>query len=322
MNVRWLSSTRALVAAFVAALLIVVLLAVLVIRQGAEASNSQVYLETAGGVGANPFVPLTPAAPKAVGGEVDPGGGVTPNAPGTDNVGTCDPGALAAYLGAHPDKASAWAQALNSDPTLTWSGGSQVGIQQIPAYIRELTPRVLTDDLRVTNYRFTGGSAAAVQAVLQDGTAVLVDAKGVSRVRCACGNPLTPMIRLSAQPIYLGRPWPGFQPLRITVIEQPPQPKPGPGPQPELQLEPGPKLKPKHAPESEPELRHESTPEPKPEPELRHESTPEPKPERKPKHEPKLESKPTPKPKQKSEPEQKSEPKQKSEPEQKSELET
>src|SRR5918998_6398549 len=153
MDVRWLSSNRALVASFVAALLTVVLLAVLVIRQRADAANSQLYLETAGGVGANPFVPLSPDAPQAVGGEVDPGGEVPPNSPGTDNIGTCDQEKLAAYLGTHPEKANAWAQALNSDPTLTWSGGGQVGIQQIPAYIRELTPRVLTDDLRVTNYQ-------------------------------------------------------------------------------------------------------------------------------------------------------------------------
>ena len=307
MNVRWLSSNRALVASFIAVLLSVVLLAVLVMRQRAEASNGQVYLETAEGVGANPFVPLSPDTPKAVGGQVAPGGGTTPMSPGTDNVGTCDPGKLAAYLEANPEKASAWAQALNSDPTLTWSGGDEIGTQQIPAYIRELTPRVLTEDLRVTNYQFTGGNATAVQAVLQNGTAVLIDAQGVSRVRCACGNPLTPMIRLSAQPIYQGRPWPGFQPLRVTIVEQPP--KPEPRHQPEPQIEPGSKPKPRYEPKGEPELRPEPKPESRPEPKPQHEPKPkpDPKPEPKPQHErkPKPEPKHEPKPKPESKPESK-----------------
>lgn len=292
MNIRWLSSNWALVASLVAALLTVILLAVLVIRQHTDAGNGQVYLETAGGVGANPFVPPSPDSPKAVGGEVDQGGGVAPNSPGTDNIATCDPGRLATYLEAHPEKASAWAQALNSDPTLTWSGGDHVGIQQISAYIRELTPRVLTDDLRVTNYQFTNDGAAAVQAVLQNGTAVLVDAKGVSRVRCACGNPLTPMIRLSAQPTYLGKPWAGFQPSRITTIEQPPQPKHEPRPQPEP--EPPPQARSEREPQPGPI--HE--PKPRPNHELKHESNLEPKPEyeSKPKSESKLEPRSRPKP--------------------------
>lgn len=308
MNVRWLSSNRALVASFIAVLLSVVLLAVLVMRQRAEASNGQIYLETAEGVGANPFVPLSPDTPKAVGGQVAPGGGTTPMSPGTDNVGTCDPGKLAAYLEANPEKASAWAQALNSDPTLTWSGGDEIGTQQIPAYIRELTPRVLTEDLRVTNYQFTGGNATAVQAVLQNGTAVLIDAQGVSRVRCACGNPLTPMIRLSAQPIYQGRPWPGFQPLRVTIVEQPP--KPEPRHQPEPQIEPGSKPKPRYEPKAEPELRPELKPESRPEPKPQHEPKPEPRPNNQAKHEPK----PKPKPESKPDTEAKHEPKPKPDP--------
>ncbi len=313
MNVRWLSSNRVLVASFVAALLAVVLLTVLVVRQRTEAGNSQLYLETAGGVGANPFVPLSPDAPKAAGGEVDPEGAASLNSPGTDNIGACDPGKLAAYLGAHPEKASAWAQALNSDPTLTWGGGDQVALQQIPAYISELTPRVLTEDLRVTNYQLTNGSATAVQAVLQNGTAVLVDTKGVSRVRCACGNPLTPMIRLSAQPKYLGTPWPGFQPPRITTIERPPQLKHLPRSQPEPQLEAEP------SPRHEPKPRTEHQQRPRPEPRVEREPQPGPMPETKPRPEPKHESQPEPKPKPETKPDPESKYETKPKPESKSE---
>jgi hypothetical protein len=317
MNVRWLSSNRVLMASLIAAVMAVVLLAVLVVRQHVDAGNGQLYLETAGGAGANPFMPLSPDSPQMVGREVHPEGASPSNSPGTDNIGTCDLGKLAAYLRVHPEKANAWAQALNSDPTLTWSGGDQVTLQQIPAYLSELTPRVLTDDLRVTNYQFTNGSATAVQAVLQNGTAVLVDAKGVSRVRCACGNPLTPMIRLSTQPKYLGTPWPGFQPPRITVIDRPPQLKDVPRSQPELQLEAEPQ--PKHDPRPRPEHRAEQEPQPGPmlEPKLTHEPKHESKPEVEPKPEtnPKLEETPKPESKSESKPETKQKPETKPEPE-------
>ena len=62
----------------------------------------------------------------------------------------------------------------------------------IGAYVDSLTPVVLTDDTLVTNHGYRDGHATTLPAVLQAGTAVMVDTLGVPRVKCNCGNPLTP----------------------------------------------------------------------------------------------------------------------------------
>lgn len=45
----------------------------------------------------------------------------------------------------------------------------------IPAYVARLTPVILRTDTFVTNHGFAQGRATVVPAVLQAGTAVLVD---------------------------------------------------------------------------------------------------------------------------------------------------
>ncbi len=212
MKIRWLHSHQTLVVSLVIAMVAVGLLTALVIRQQDDQANGQVYLETGGSVGANPFVPWV-APLKAANGI--PGSGGASSQRKTD-----DPETLISYLVAHPQAATAWVKALNSDPSLSWSGGNRIEIQQIPAYIHELTPRSLDTDLRVTDYQFTNGAALAVQSILESGTIVLVDAKGVSRVRCASGNPLAPMIPLRVRPRYRGTPWSGFQPQRVIAIQR------------------------------------------------------------------------------------------------------
>lgn len=84
-----------------------------------------------------------------------------------------------------------------------------VAVDQIPAYVRSLTPTVLLYDTRVTNHGFSNGRATTLQSVLQAGTAMLVDAAGNPVVRCRCGNPLRPPVAVS-QPVAVGTPWPGF----------------------------------------------------------------------------------------------------------------
>ncbi len=67
--------------------------------------------------------------------------------------------------------------------------------------------------MQVTNHRFADGVLGTVQSVLQEGTAVLVDADGTPRVRCACGNPLAPAAYTSDEDTdneYVGEPWDGF----------------------------------------------------------------------------------------------------------------
>ena len=169
------------------------------------AQADPVYLEPASAAGADPFVPslLQPQE----------GAAAVPEMAGTGDQGTCDPATLTAYLNGHPDAAAAWVKALDADPGLSWSGGKQVTVEQISAYVGELTPAVLGGDMQVTNHRFVDGQLAAVQSVLQEGTAVLVDADGTPRVRCACGNPLTPAADSddeSSETEYVGEPWDGF----------------------------------------------------------------------------------------------------------------
>lgn len=124
---------------------------------------------------------------------------------GSNNTRVCDPQQLVGFLQRNPGKARAWAQALGIRP------------DAIAGYVAGLTPVLLTRDTLVTNHGYHDRAAYPFQAVLQAGTAVLVDATGAPRVKCSCGNPLTP-----PEPIRVadttGTPWAGYQPAQITVI--------------------------------------------------------------------------------------------------------
>jgi hypothetical protein len=128
----------------------------------------------------------------------------------------CARGRLVDFLSASPAKARAWISVLNSDPTLYWSGGSRLTVDDIRSYVFELTPVVLRTDTWVTNHGFSNGRATPIQSVLQAGTAVLVDAYGVPRLKCYCGNPLLPPRRF--RPVYRGPRWPGFDPTRVIIV--------------------------------------------------------------------------------------------------------
>jgi hypothetical protein len=151
----------------------------------ASSEDPQVLVEAADSVGPDPFTTAgitlasatvtTTASPGLYGGSGDNG--------------VCSPAALAEFLGSHPEKARAWVGALNADPDLSWSGG-ELAVSDIGRYITTLSPAVLSQDTRVTNHGFRDGTATRRVAVLKKGTAVLVDGKGVPRVRCFCGNPL------------------------------------------------------------------------------------------------------------------------------------
>ncbi|MFI5966860.1 DUF6777 domain-containing protein [Streptomyces asoensis] len=158
----------------------------------------------------SPFPPATvapsgaPPPNRAVSG-VD--GGAQGLYGGTRNVSSCDVEHQIGALGADPAKNRAFASVAGVAPS------------RVPAHLRSLTPVRLRLDTRVTNHGYRDGAATSYQAVLQAGTAVLVDRHGVPRVRCACGNPLTPPI---AQPAGFGRtgdPWPAYSPATTVVVE-------------------------------------------------------------------------------------------------------
>jgi hypothetical protein len=114
---------------------------------------------------------------------------------GTLDVSSCDKTKMIDFLQANPDKAAAWAGVLGM-PT-----------SQIPTYIDSLTPVILRSDTLVTNHGFVNGQATAFPAVLQAGTAVLVDDKGQPVTKCYCGNPLTTPPSYSSPPTYYGPHW-------------------------------------------------------------------------------------------------------------------
>ena len=126
---------------------------------------------------------------------------------GTEILTTCDKEALIAFMQQNLDKAAAWA------------GVQEIDVDDIPDFVRGLTDVILQVDTRVTNHGFRNGVANPINSVLQAGTAVLVDAFGIPRVRCFCGNPLLPAIELEVDVTVRGTPWPGFD-LGNTVVVQ------------------------------------------------------------------------------------------------------
>jgi hypothetical protein len=139
---------------------------------------------------------------------------------GSRSKAKCDKELQLRFLEQNPAKAAAFCAALNSDPTLRWSGGNKVIPEQLRAYFAELTPMVLTRDTRVTNHGFRNGYPTPRQSVLQAGQGVLVDRYGVPRVRCECGNPLNPPQPVKTTPKYTGPKWTNFDPTTIIIIQQ------------------------------------------------------------------------------------------------------
>ncbi|MYX17983.1 hypothetical protein GTY67_32055 [Streptomyces sp. SID8374] len=126
---------------------------------------------------------------------------------GVRSEASCDVAQQARLLTADQDKARAFAE--------------KAGIEavQIPGYLRSLTPVVLRADTQVTNHGYSSGSVTAFQAVLQAGTAVLVDSRGLPKVRCTCGNPLDRPVVAKGQVTHRGERWAGYDPARILAID-------------------------------------------------------------------------------------------------------
>jgi hypothetical protein len=109
-------------------------------------------------------------------------------------------------------------QTLQGDPALAVAWATPLGITGPGArdYAATLTPVRLRADTRVTAHARSGETAEPYAAVLQSGTAVLVDDRGTPRVRCADGAPLA-----ASQPVadpYFGDPWGGFDPNAVLEI--------------------------------------------------------------------------------------------------------
>ena len=148
--------------------------------------------------------PPPPAEGVAEVGSVD--GGETGLYGGTLGEASCDAEQLVAFLESEPDKAAAFAGVLDIDP------------DEIADYIDGLTALLLPADTRVTNHGFEDGEAYPIQAVLQAGTAVLVDAMGVPRVRCYCGNPLLAPEAADEGLELVGSSWSTFDVANVRLV--------------------------------------------------------------------------------------------------------
>ncbi|WJV50235.1 DUF6777 domain-containing protein [Streptomyces flavofungini] len=197
----------------------VVLTVVLTRPDGAEDSGGEVLLQAAGKPGPDPFTestarddgtPPSPTAPADSSASANVTRGIDGAAPGlyggTRKVGACDVEKQVDVLGKDPAKNKAFASALDIDAAA------------VPTYLRALTPAQLRMDTRVTNHGYRDGAPTAYQAVLQAGTAVLVDDRGVPRVRCACGNPLLPPVAQQSTPKRTGDAWPGYRSSDVVFV--------------------------------------------------------------------------------------------------------
>ena len=168
-----------------------------------------VVLEARHTAGENPFMPAVGDDSDAVLPAEDAGGTVVGGEPGifggTQQDASCDPAQMVTFLESHPDRADAWAATQG------------IPVAEIPDYVGRLTPVELLSDTAVTNHGLQDGVAVPYQAVLQAGTAVLVDEFGVPRAKCYCGNPLLPP---QPQPAlqFSGEKWPGFGASRVTTV--------------------------------------------------------------------------------------------------------
>lgn len=112
------------------------------------------------------------------------------------------------------------AEALNQDDGArqAWANLMDVEISEIEATLDSLHPLVLVHDTAVTNSRYVDGRGETFQAILQAGTAVLVDETGTPAVRCSCGNPLDkPAVNETAD--LIGDAWSDFEPRRVITID-------------------------------------------------------------------------------------------------------
>ncbi len=182
-------------------------------------ADGEVFLQAADKSGPDPFTESTakdssapPAAPPTVTDtatanvvrRVD--GGAAGLYGGTRKVASCDVEKQIRVLGTAPAKNGAFASVLGLEPA------------GVPAYLRSLTPVQLRMDTRVTNHGYRDSAATSYQAVLQTGTAVLVDDRGRPRVRCACGNPLTDPVRQQSATRTTGDKWASYRTSNVVYV--------------------------------------------------------------------------------------------------------
>lgn len=155
---------------------------------GGEAASTEGRLfQPAGVVGPDSFAPTFELTSYRIpeGAETQKGK-VKGNAPGLyagrtyggTGKNICDVEAMIRFLTFYADRGRAWAAVQGID------------FEQLPSYLRSLTPVYALQNLNVKMFGFKNGKSYGYDAVIAAGTAILIDDQGMPRARCACGNPL------------------------------------------------------------------------------------------------------------------------------------
>jgi hypothetical protein len=113
-------------------------------------------------------------------------------------------------LETNPGKAAAWQSITHTT--------------DLRSYILGLSPVFLTHDTRLTSHGFKDGAATSFQAVLQTGTAVLVDNRGLPRVRCDSGSPLDEPSGALTGDDFAGPGWQNLDVDSIVAVQQSQEP--------------------------------------------------------------------------------------------------
>ena len=181
-----------------------VVVAVVALSSDEEAAAETLTVEPVSSAGENPFMPTVGTDQSDVTPPAGSGGSFSGDTVGlyggTLNFAQCDPQKMVTFLQQNPDLGNAWA------------GVQGIRFEEIATYVSGLTPVILRSDTYVTNHGFANGRATVIPAVL-------VDKYGTPRVKCYCGNPLTPS-KTYSKPKYSGPRWPGFNPGSITIVQQ------------------------------------------------------------------------------------------------------
>jgi hypothetical protein len=179
---------------------------------------------------------------RALGLPVDPGDGTAASGYSWDPHGPCSDGSDPAYEAGAPDGstpgvfgASAAGEVcdvplllrlLASDPAAmqAWALARGIPVSALEGYVAGLTPVILLQDTLVTDHGYSSGRAIPRRAVLQRGTALLVDPRGEPVARCLSGSPLQTARPLADDPEVVGTAWEGFR--RAAVVEVSPAGRP------------------------------------------------------------------------------------------------
>lgn len=205
---RWLwllPSAVIVVAAAVVAVLVVV------DRDPPELGERETRLVAAATPGPGPFgEPVTHGVPET--------GIRLPPAP-TEAIVAGDTPALYAAMRDAPRCSSDEVSASFEDgASEVWAASQGVEHGDLDGYLDSLFPVALRRDTAVTSHRLAEGRAVAEPVVLQRGTVVLIDDRGVPRLRCAGLQPLGPPSPSTEGYSARGSAWFGFRAAGVVRV--------------------------------------------------------------------------------------------------------